>query len=527
MSQDTSSIVIVGAGPGGLAAAMLLAQAGCDVTVLERLDTVGGRTRTISAEGFHFDMGPTFFLYPRILREIFTVCGRRLEDEVEMIRLDPNYRLIFGGGGEIRARCDLDRMAEEIARLAPDDAARLPHYMADNRRKLEAFRPVLETAFDSPFDLLKLDAIRSLPLLRPTRSVDSDLARYFKDPRVRLAFSFQSKYLGMSPFRCPSLFTILSFMEYEYGVFHPKGGCGAVMRAMARVAGEMGVKIETGAPVEEIVFEGRRAVGARTPAGEHRADALVINADFAQTMTKLVPDHLRRRWSDRKIARKRYSCSTFMLYLGIEGRYDHLDHHSIFLSEDYARNIAQIEEGRELPRDPSFYVQNASVTDDSLAPDGHSTLYVLVPVAHQSEAIDWSREAAGYRRLVLDRLAQVGLADLESRIRHEKTVTPADWQSDMEIYRGATFNLAHSMGQMLNFRPHNRFEDLDGVYLVGGGTHPGSGLPVIFESARITAGLMAEDLGFRDSRTAPADAVRPAWAGRTAMTALGKEQPLI
>lgn len=522
MSQETSSVIIVGAGPGGLAAAMLLAHAGCDVTLLERLDTVGGRSRTISAEGFHFDMGPTFFLYPRILREIFASCGRCLEDEVELIRLDPNYHLIFGEGGEIQATCDLDRMAEEIARLAPDDAAALPRYMADNARKLEAFRPVLENAFESPFDLLKLDAIRSLPLLRPTQSVDGDLSRYFKDPRVRLAFSFQSKYLGMSPFRCPSLFTILSFMEYEYGVYHPRGGCGAVMQAMARVARELGVKIETESPVEEILFEGRRAVGVRTATESHRADALVVNADFAQTMTKLVPDRLRRRWTDRKIAKKRFSCSTMMLYLGIEGRYDKLSHHTIHLSKDYARNIEEIEQGQSLPQEPSFYIQNACVTDPTLAPEGHSTLYVLVPVAHQTDAIDWRSEAAGYRRVVLDRLAEVGLSDVEDRIRFEKMVTPANWQDDMQIYRGATFNLAHTMGQMLNFRPHNRFEDLDGVYLVGGGTHPGSGLPVIFESARITTRLMGQDLGFEIGQSVAPPPSPSVWSQSAAMTALAR-----
>ena len=475
---------------------MLLARAGADVEVLERQRVIGGRSATIEHNGFRFDRGPTFFLFGEVLEKIFEACGRRLADEVDLLRVDPMYRLIFEGGGSLRATSDLDRMADEIARLSPKDALQLPRLLADNRNKLAAFRPVLEMPFPSALTLLKPHVVRSLRWLRPHRSVDSDLAQYFGDPRVRLAFSFQSKYLGMSPYKCPSLFTILAFLEYEYGVFHPRGGCGAVMEAMARVARDLGARIRTNTPVEEILFKGRRAVGVRTRGGQYDCDALVINADFAGAMRNLVPDCLRRRWTDAKLARKRFSCSTFMLYLGIGGRVD-LDHHTIFLAEDYEQNLKEIEEGRVLPRSPSLYIQNACVTDPGQAPRGCSTLYVLVPVPHHSQYIDWRREAAGYRALVLRRLAALGLHNLERHIQMEQMMTPADWRNDFGLYKGATFNLAHSLRQILHLRPRNRFEDLDGVYLVGGGTHPGSGLPVIFEGARITSSLIAQDLGLR------------------------------
>ena len=495
----TRKVAIVGTGPGGLAAAMLLAKAGVDVTVYESRDVMGGRSSTVTGATdvgtFRFDMGPTFFLYPRVLADIFTACGRRLEDEVELIRLDPQYHLVFEGGGDIQATGNMERMAAEIARFSPKDAAALPRFMSDNRKKLAAFRPVLENAFNSMRDLLRPDVIRGLSRLRPHRSVDSDLGTYFKDERIRLAFSFQSKYLGMSPFRCPSLFTILSFMEYEYGVYHPRGGTGAVIAAMARVARDLGVKIHLSERVEDVLFEGRRAVGVRTKSGESRYDAMVIGSDFAQTMTRLIPDSIRRRWTDRKIESKKFSCSTFMLYLGIEGSIPDLSHHTIYLADDYRRNIAEIEAGLA-PSEPSFYVQNACITDPALAPPGHSTLYVLVPVGHRvGEGVDWAAEQARYRALTLKRLERIGIPDIEKRIRFEKVLTPQGWEHDLQVYRGATFNLAHNLGQMLHFRPRNRFEDLEGVYLVGGGTHPGSGLPVIFESARITSRLMAEDLG--------------------------------
>jgi phytoene desaturase len=492
-------VVIIGAGPGGLASAMLLAKGGADVTVIEKRGTVGGRTSTMEAEGFRFDTGPTFFLYPQVLREIFAACGYSLEKEVPMHRLDPQYRLVFGGGGKVDATPDVERMKREIAAISPHDAARLENYFRDNREKLERFTPILQSAFESWRDLLTPTMLRMLPLVRPWRSLDSDLRKYFQDERIRLGFSFQSKYLGMSPFSCPSLFSILSFLEYEHGVFHPVGGCGAVMQAMARIAEGMGVRILRNTPVEEMLFTGRRVTGVRTHAETGSeiidADAVVVNADFAQAMQRMVPDRLRKRWSDARIVKKDFSCSTFMMYLGIDGLYDEVKHHTIYLSRNYEQNLRDIEHEHRLTMDdPSFYVQNAGVTDGSLAPRGMSTLYVLLPVTHEHANVDWKREEEGFRALALRQLEKIGITDVERRIRVERRLTPAGWNAEFHLHLGATFSMAHSLKQMLHLRPHNRFEDLDGVYLVGGGTHPGSGLPVIFESARITSRLLLEDL---------------------------------
>ncbi len=497
-------VTVIGAGPGGLAAAILLAGAGLRVTVVERLSRVGGRTSTLDEAGFRFDVGPTFFLYPAILREIFASVGHDLDREVELVKLDPQYRLVFGSGGELLATPDLRRMGRAVAALSPEDAPAVGRFLEDNRRRFELFRPCLQSSFDSWRDVASPHMLRLLPEIKPWRSLDSELGRYFSDPRLRLAFSFQSKYLGMSPFRCPSLFSILSFLEYEHGVFHPIGGCGAITEAMARVARHLGVEIRLNEPVREILFEGRRAVGVRTDAGEIRSDALVVNADFARAMSRLVPDGLRKRWTERKIGKKKFSCSTFMLYLGLDGRYD-VPHHTIYVSADYEQNLDDIERRHVLSDDPSFYVQNAGVTDPTLAPRGRSTLYVLVPVTHQHPNVNWEVEAPRYRDLVLSRLSAIGIPGIERRIRYERMVTPQDWDEGFEIHRGATFNLAHNLGQMLHLRPRNRFEDLDGVYLVGGGTHPGSGLPVIFESARISSRLLLDDIGI----SADLSALRP------------------
>jgi phytoene desaturase len=516
-NRGSKRVVVVGAGPGGLATAMLLARSGVQVTVVEKHGRVGGRTSTLEQDGFRFDIGPTFFLYPRVLREIFADAGYDLDREVPMERLDPQYRLVFGSkdGGAVKqidATADIERMERQIAAISPGDAVEFRNFLARNREKLASFLPVLESPFESWRDLMRPELLRLLPLMKPWLSLDGDLRTHFKDERIRLGFSFQSKYLGMSPFRCPSLFSILSFLEYEHGVFHPIGGCGAVTRAMSRICEEMGVEILLDEPVEEVLIEsangagGPRACGIRTAKRRLQADAVVMNADFADAARSLIPAKHRRKWSDRRIESKRFSCSTFMMYLGIEGRYDDVAHHTIYLAGNYRQNLRDIEDLHRLSENPSFYVQNASVTDPTLAPKDHSTLYVLLPVTHQTGLIDWQQEMPKFRELALRQIARIGIRDVERRIVTERVITPQGWTDEFGLFKGATFSMAHSLDQMLHRRPHNRFEDVQGMYLTGGGTHPGSGLPVIFQSARISSRLLLEDLG-----------LEPQWAASASM----------
>jgi phytoene desaturase len=429
-----------------------------------------------------------------------------------MTRLDPQYRLVFGAGGELLATPNVERMEAAIAAISPGDARRFHEFITHNRNKLEKFLPFLQSPFESWRDLMKPEMMKLLPLLAPWKSLDDDLQMHFKDERIRLGFSFQSKYLGMSPFRCPSLFSILSFLEYEHGVFHPAGGCGAVTRAMARIATDMGVEILTDEPVEKVEVQNGRAIGVRTATRSLPADAVVVNADFAGAMRGLVANSQRKKWTNERLAKKKFSCSTFMMYLGIQGRFDDVSHHTIYLAENYRENLRDIEERHRLSENPSFYVQNASVTDDSLAPEGNSTLYVLLPVSHDTGSIDWAKEQPRYRALALEQIKKIGLKDVESRIITEKIITPAGGTQEFDLYKGATFSMAHSLDQMLHLRPHNRFEDIDGMYLVGGGTHPGSGLPVIFESARITSRLLLEDLK-----------IEPQWEPNTSVAPMSRE----
>ncbi|GBQ91666.1 phytoene desaturase family protein [Asaia krungthepensis] len=495
-SLASRNIAVIGAGPGGLASAMLLAHAGANVTLYEKGDRVGGRSSAIEMEGFRFDTGPTFFLYPQIIREIFDRCGFDFDAMVKLDRLQHLYDLVFEGGPKLALTTDPEGLEREISKISPRDAKQVRRFLNDNKGKFERFIAPLQRPFNSVFDLFKPDMLRALPVLSPFSSIDKDLSRYFEDPRTRLAFSFQSKYLGMSPYRCPSLFTILSFMEHEFGIFHPRGGTEAVMKAMAEAATSMGVRIKLNTPVQAVSTKDGKAQGVETSEGFVPVDAVVVNGDFARTISKLLPNKSRAKWNDETIATKKFSCSTFMMYLGLRGTMPEKAHHTIFLSSDYENNFAEIEDGKQLSSRASLYIQNACVTDPGQAPEGCTALYVLMPVGNlRADGLEWDDTATAMaRQIVFQRLRDAGFGDIEERIMVEKTITPLQWQEEHDVHRGAVFNLAHSLGQMLHRRPHNRFEDVDGVYLAGGGTHPGSGLPVIFEGARISTDMLIADL---------------------------------
>ena len=492
--NSDQDVLIVGAGHGGLAAALLLAHSGLKVRVVEKAPYIGGRTRIVEHDGFKFDNGPTFFHFPEVIEEIFQAIGRDAHEELGLIPLDPSYRLVFGKGGQIDATCDLEAMTERVRALSGDkDADGFKRYITENRRKLDRSRGCLQSPWKGPSDLLTKRSMSAATVLRPWASVASDLERLFEDERVRLAMSFQTKYLGMSPFHAPSLFTILAFLEYEHGIFHAKGGLGSITTRMGEIAKEMGVQFELETEVDEVIIEGKTVKGVRTNDVDYMADKVIMNADFAHAMTTMIPNQKRKKWSDRKLQKKSYSCSTFMLYLGVDKLYDE-PHHQIYASADYENSLKDIDNHKIPWNDPSIYVQNACITDPSMAPDGQSTLYVLVPVPNTDPSIVWDDVKEEYAELILDQMAHLGFTNLREHLVSKTIVTPDDWGAS-SIYRGAVFNLAHGLDQMLWRRPQNRFEELNGLYLVGGGTHPGSGLPTIFESARISSKLVIADLG--------------------------------
>jgi phytoene desaturase len=474
---------------------MILARRGYRVRVFEKEAHVGGRNAALRAGPYTFDTGPTFLMVPQVLDEVFALAGAHVRDHLDLKRLDPLYRLQFSDGKEFRPAVDHDETARRIDELSPGEGAAYYRYLSYESRKIDAVFPCLRVPYDKPWHYLRLRLFKALPRIDLHKSVYGCVARFFKNEDLRIAFTFQAKYLGMSPWACPGVFSILSGFEHLHGIFHPIGGLFRVSEAMANIARGHGATITLSAPVRRVIVHNGRARGVELESGERvEADAVVLNADFAYAMTHLVDPRDRRRYTDDNLRRRAYSCSTFMLYLGVDGRWD-APHHNIFFSNDYHRFVGDIGAGR-LSDDPSFYVQNASVTDPTLAPPGKSTLYVLVPVPNNSSGIAWTADqVAAMRDRVLAQFARrAGIPDLHRRIEVERIITPRDWEAKANVYNGAVFNLAHTLGQMLYLRPHNRLEEFDGCYLVGGGTHPGSGLPTIYESGRIAADLICRDV---------------------------------
>jgi phytoene desaturase len=498
MDQNKKKIIVVGAGPGGLACALILAHRGFDVVVLEKAPRVGGRNSAIEEQGYTFDTGPTFLMMKFILDEIFEEAGRKTEDYLQCRRLDPLYRLSFGADAKTLIVPDsVAAKIRAIEELFPSEAEGFKKFLEQEETRFQKLYPCIQQDYSSLSRFFSWKLISALPHLGLFQSVYRVLGRYFRDERLKLAFSFQSKYLGMAPWDCPALFTMLSFIEHRYGIFHVIGGLNRISGVMAQLIQEEGGRVLTDSPVRELVLNGKKVTGVGLASGELlEADEVVVNADFAHAMIHLVRPGTLKTYTTQKIQSMEYSCSTFMLYLGIDKQYTHLNHHNIFFSENYQDAINNLFAGKPQGDDFSFYVQNPHVTDASLAPAGKSTIYVLVPAPNNRSDLNWIEYKKTFRDQVLRKLERVaGLIDLENHIEVEKIISPADWEHKASIYLGATFNLSHIFPQLLYRRPHNRFEDLDSCYLVGGGTHPGSGLPTILESARISANMISQKYG--------------------------------
>ena len=488
-------IIVIGTGPGGAASAMLLAHRGFDVTVFEKSSTVGGRNGAIEAEGYKFDIGPTFLMMKFLLDSVFEEAGCRSEDYLKFTKLEPMYELKTPRGS-LKPSNDPEKTKQAIEALFPGRSAGFDRFMEVEKKRFSKIIPCLQRDYSSFRSLLSLKLMMSFPYLSINRSVFGVLKSYFEEDDLALLFSFQSKYLGMSAWKCPGGFSMLSYIEHAYGIYHTEGGLAQIPKALLKVAQEKGAKVRMSTPVKNLVLEGRKVVGVRLEDGSvERADAVFVNADFGHAVEKLVPEGALKKYAPKNLDKKKVSCSTFMIHLGVDRMYPS-EFHTIVFADDYKRNVQEIFETNKLSWDTSFYVRNASILDPTLAPKGHSSLYVLVPVPNLEAGIDWKEIAPSYRDHVLSLVERkMGFGDLRKHIRVERVVTPNDWNHRLSIYKGATFNLSHNLSQMAYWRPRNRFEEFDGCYLVGGGTHPGSGLPTILESARISTNLLCRDLG--------------------------------
>ncbi len=477
--------IIIGSGFGGLAAAIRLGARGYRVTVLERLDAPGGRAYVFRQDGFTFDAGPTIITAPFLLEELWALCGRRLADHVQLRALRPFYRIRFDDGATFDCSDDDAAMARQIERFAPGDLAGYRDFMRMSEAIFEvAFVQLADSPFDSLAQMLKL-APRLLRL-RGHRSIHSLVASFVKHPHLRFALSFHPLFVGGNPFRTTAVYGLIAHLERRWGVHCAVGGTGSLVAGMADLIRGQGNQIRYHAEVAQILTRARRAVGVRLRDGERLdADVVISNADSAATYRDLLPEVRRHRWTDRRIARAAYSMSLFVWYFGVARQYPDVPHHTILVGPRYRELLEDIFERKVLAQDFSLYLHRPSASDPTLAPAGCDVFYVLSPVPHLQGDTDWSTFAEEYRRRIARHLDATLLPGFESHVVSSRLMTPLDFRDRLLSVNGAAFGLAPTLMQSAWFRPHNRSEEVEGLYLVGAGTHPGAGVPGVLSSARV------------------------------------------
>jgi phytoene desaturase len=484
-AQRRPHAVVIGSGFGGLAAAVRLGARGYRVTVLERLDAPGGRAYVFRQDGFTFDAGPTIITAPFLLEELWALCGRRFADDIDLRPISPFYRIRFDDGETFNYTGDADEMRAEVARFRPGDVAGYERFMQLSQ---ELFRVGFEELGDKPFSSFK-DMLRILPDLvrmRGDRSVYGLVARHLKDERLRTVLSFHPLLIGGNPFTASAIYALICFLERRWGVHFAMGGTGQVVRGLVGLLQGQGSTLRCNAEVAEITVKDGAATGVRLKSGEAiAADIVVSNADSAYTYRNLLPPSARRRWTDRKIARSRYSMSLFVWYFGTDRQYPDVAHHTIMLGPRYKELLRDIFSRHVLADDFSLYLHRPTATDPSLAPPGGDAFYVLSPVPHLDSGTDWQAAAEPYRQRIAAHLEATLLPDLGKHIVTSRMMTPLDFQDRLLSMRGAAFGLEPVLTQSAWFRPHNRSEDVRNLFIVGAGTHPGAGLPGVLSSARI------------------------------------------
>jgi phytoene desaturase len=489
--------VVIGSGFGGLAAAIRLGARGYRVTVLERLDAPGGRAFVHRQDGFTFDAGPTIVTAPFLFEDLWRLCGRELADDVDLRAVDPFYRLVFDDGETITCHADSAAMEAEIARVSPGDVAGYRRFMARSGAICRlGFEQLGHVPFMSVGDLLR--HAPDLLKLGGHLSVHGLVSRYVKNPKVRVALSFHPLFVGGNPFDTTAVYCLIAHLERRWGVHFAMGGTGALVNGLVKLIKGQGGAIRYHADVAEILVEAGVAKGVRLSSGETiAADIVVSNADAAYTYRNLVPAAARKRWTDRKLDRAKYSMSLFVWYFGTRRRYPDVEHHTILLGPRYKGLIGDIFNGKSLAEDMSLYLHRPTATDPSLAPPGCDAFYVLSPVPHLDADIDWATQAESYRQAIERRLSETVLPGLQHEIATSLVATPQDFHDRYRSIKGAAFSLAPTLLQSAWFRPNNRSEDVEGLYLVGAGTQPGAGLPGVLSSARILDALVPDAAAVR------------------------------
>ncbi|MBK8783259.1 MAG: phytoene desaturase [Anaerolineales bacterium] len=489
--------VVIGAGIGGIATAARLAKNGYEVTVLEKNETPGGRCNQILRDGHRFDIGPTLFLMPEVWEETFASLGEKMSDHLDLRRIDPTYKVHFDDGLELELTSDIGKMQTQLEKVEKTAFTGFLNYIAEGSKH---YKISLEKFVGRNFfNIFEYFSLSNLPLIFQLKALGKhykNTSRFFKDERLKAAFTFQNMYLGLSPYDAPATYSLLQYTELAEGVWYPMGGMYAGIQALVKVAEKHGVKFIYNAPAKRIHVNETKVVGVEVEDGRNfHADIFVGNADLPYIYDQLLPD---RAEAKKLVEDKLYTCSTIMFYWGVDKEYSQIAHHNIFLGGDYKASFDQIFNDHTLPEMPSFYVHAPKRTDPAAGPEGKDTLYVLVPVGHldaRSEQ-DWDAMVKRARQTVLTRLAsELGATDLEQHIKFEMVYQPKVWKERFNLVNGAAFGLSHNFWQVGYLRPHNRHKKYKNLYFAGASTHPGTGLPIVLLSARLTTERILKEEG--------------------------------
>lgn len=490
-----STALVIGAGIGGIAAAARLARNGYQVTVLEKNSKPGGRCDRLVRDGHRFDIGPTLFLMPEVFAETYAALGERMEEHLDLHRIDPTYRVRFDDGVELALTSDLNAMQPQLEALEPGSVRGLLRYLAEGHLH---YHVSLERFVGRNFyNLLDYFSLQNLPLLIQLKALKkhyANVGNYFRDPHLKAAFTFQNMYLGISPYDALATYSLIQYTELANGVWFPMGGLYRVIETLEAIAKAKGVRFLYNTPVKKIKVDERRATGVVLQDDSMLdADVIVANADLPYAYRDLLPD----AGAAKHLERLQYTSSAIMFYWGVDKVYPQLGTHNVFLCGDYRASFDRIFKDHTLPDEPSFYVHAPARIDPSAAPAGQDTLMVLVPVGHIDDRArqDWSALQTQARAAVLARLAQQGMRDLEQHLKFEVSYTPRDWQSRYNLAKGAAFGLSHNFMQVGYLRPQNRHPRYRRLYFTGGSTHPGTGLPLVLISARLTTDRILKEIG--------------------------------
>ena len=501
----SKSVIVVGAGIGGITAATHLAQRGMKVIVLEKNSHAGGRCDRFIHEGHRFDSGPTLLVMPLLYEAEFAALGRSMREMLELQRVDPTYHLIFDDGSQLALTSDMQSMQKQLQALEPGSFPGLLRYMEEGHRHYHlSMEKLVNQDFRKASDFFKINNLPLVYRLKPLTNHYRNIASYFDNPRLKAAFTFQDVYMGLSPFEAPATFSMMPYTELAHGVWYPKGGMYSIVEALMELARQAGVEFMFDTTVERIEVNGNQAQTVILDDGQHmKADAILANADLPYVYQNLLPSE----GEAKRLTRKRFSCSVISFFWGVDKVYEQLNPHTLFLADDYRENFDSIISDLGLPANPCLYIHAPTRLDLSMAPDGQDTITAIVPVGHMSEngeqaqhaaerqcGQDWAEIRDQARQQVFRRLRILGITDLEAHLKFEVNYTPLSWRKRYNLVKGSTHGLCHNLTQLGYFRPHNKHARYHNLYFVGASTHPGTGMPTAMVSGRLAAERIMDDL---------------------------------